>query len=996
VSSRRPHHAALGKLSVPRLGRVFDRRRLFELLDDLSGVPGIWLVAPPGAGKTTLVATWRRASRQPTLWLRVDADDADPATFVRALDSLCASLLGGDLELPPLRGEDFVDLTGSLRRRMRHLLPQLPPCWTLVLDNLQELPVASTLQMALADLLVELPPGVQWIFVSRSAPPPAFSRLLASQLLRVIDPELLRFDAAETRELIRLHGHSEAMVEPLDAAQGWAAGMVLMLLGRGDGTPAPAQSARERLFDYFADEVLSRMPPEHQRTLSMLAFLPSVSAELAVALTGQADAPELLERLAAASLFTDRRGDGPTVFAFHALFGDFLRRRFARAASPEEVRALRCQCGRLLMVAGDVDAGLQRLLEAEAWDEAESWIRRSAPRYVDEGRVLGLRKHIDGLPGGASERLAYWRGACALEIDPEAALADMTLAHRMAIVDGDIQGQLEAAAGAAVALLTIGRLSDLDPWIGVLETHQANARHAFSGDADLRFLPGLLAALVHHMPWHPMTEVLAERAERLAYRKSGIGQRFVLGALAFHFLYRGQLERLEPTVLRIDTMYQQGLDSPQTVMRWWGLGIQVKSLLGQVASARIDAERALAAVEAEPLLASQRANAELLAGFVAMASHDAAALRWHLQRAAKSLHPERAIDRSAYQHELAVLALLEGDGPEALRLMPAATSSARLSGYAVREHITLIAHALAAAYNDQHDVACGLLEQVRLHPMFAVCRWHQWIGGCVAAYAALRRDDSEGANVALRMAFGVAREYGFRYGPLLFACADLMPRLAASALNAGIEPEIARDLVARHELKPPASAGASWPWPVRIRALGTLDVEIDGVTMTSSRKASRRLAELLSLLAAQGETPISQERVADQLWPDADGDAARNSLDNALHRLRKALGGEDRVLLRHGALSLNLTRCWSDVRATEQLVRQLEAAAASKLPLLLDQLRATYRAPLLPDEGFESIVSRRRGLQREVERALRLAASRLDEAGMYDAAQLVRQSLLNL
>jgi DNA-binding SARP family transcriptional activator len=150
---------------------------------------------------------------------------------------------------------------------------------------------------------------------------------------------------------------------------------------------------------------------------------------------------------------------------------------------------------------------------------------------------------------------------------------------------------------------------------------------------------------------------------------------------------------------------------------------------------------------------------------------------------------------------------------------------------------------------------------------------------------------------------------------------------------------------------------------------------------------------LLSVLAAQGETPIGQDKVADQLWPDADGDAARNSLDNALHRLRKVLGGDDRIVLRHGALSLNPTRCWTDVRATERLVQQVETAETSNLPALIGELGKAYGAPLLPDGVLASITSRRRTLHAQVQRTLSLAATRLDEAGMPDAAQLARESL---
>lgn len=49
------------------MGRVFDRERLFCLLDGLTEHPAIWLGAAPGAGKSTLVATWLRSRGLPTL-----------------------------------------------------------------------------------------------------------------------------------------------------------------------------------------------------------------------------------------------------------------------------------------------------------------------------------------------------------------------------------------------------------------------------------------------------------------------------------------------------------------------------------------------------------------------------------------------------------------------------------------------------------------------------------------------------------------------------------------------------------------------------------------------------------------------------------------------------------------------------------------------------------------------------------------------------------------
>jgi hypothetical protein len=252
--------------------------------------------------------------------------------------------------------------------------------------------------------------------------------------------------------------------------------------------------------------------------------------------------------------------------------------------------------------------------------------------------------------------------------------------------------------------------------------------------------------------------------------------------------------------------------------------------------------------------------------------------------------------------------------------------------------------------------------------MFAACRWHHWVGGCVAAYAALQRDDEHGVQQHLRTALGVARDCGYRHGPMLFLCGDMMARLCALALAQGIELEIARDIVVRNQLKAPPQADENWPWAVRVRACGGLSVEVGGAPMASSRKESRRLLQLLGLLAAHGHTPLAQDTIADALWPDADGDAARNALDNALHRLRKALGGDDRIVLRQGALALNAQRCWSDVGALEGLLHEFEGAPVSQRPALAQQLRRLYRGALLPAETLPLIGARREALQRRLQR----------------------------
>ena len=78
MTSRSPFVA---KISAPELAQVLPRTRLFRSLDRHRGRRIFWVSGPPGAGKTTLVASYIERRRLRCLWYQVDEGDADLGTF---------------------------------------------------------------------------------------------------------------------------------------------------------------------------------------------------------------------------------------------------------------------------------------------------------------------------------------------------------------------------------------------------------------------------------------------------------------------------------------------------------------------------------------------------------------------------------------------------------------------------------------------------------------------------------------------------------------------------------------------------------------------------------------------------------------------------------------------------------------------------------------------------------------------------------------------------
>src|SRR5690348_13312111 len=81
------------KLTLPvrRPGTVL-RAGLVNRLRVASAANVVLVTAPPGYGKTTLVADWARRDDRPFAWYSLDAGD-DPTTFVSYLGAAVSSLV---------------------------------------------------------------------------------------------------------------------------------------------------------------------------------------------------------------------------------------------------------------------------------------------------------------------------------------------------------------------------------------------------------------------------------------------------------------------------------------------------------------------------------------------------------------------------------------------------------------------------------------------------------------------------------------------------------------------------------------------------------------------------------------------------------------------------------------------------------------------------------------------------------------------------------------
>ena len=125
---------------------------------------------------------------------------------------------------------------------------------------------------------------------------------------------------------------------------------------------------------------------------------------------------------------------------------------------------------------------------------------------------------------------------------------------------------------------------------------------------------------------------------------------------------------------------------------------------------------------------------------------------------------------------------------------------------------------------------------------------------------------------------------------------------------------------------------------LRLNTFGGLVLQQDGQLHTGPAAQRRRLA-LLAIVAAAGRRGVSRDKLIAILWPDSDPEAARHSLYQALHAIRRSLGS-DEVFLGSATLQLNPQLVGSDVAEFDEALGQGAHEAMARL----------YRGPFL--DGF--------------------------------------------
>ena len=400
---------------MPPAGGTLPRPHLIQWLEAQSERRLILVSAPPGYGKTTLIADFLRSLPRPAAWYQLETTDSDPTVFLTYLIESIRRARSG-LAIPSKIGQNAQSLLDSAEAGLEpkrvmtvlinELSEELTEPLTIALEDYHY--NASPLVHQLLDYLLENAPPVLHIIIStRTDPPLSLARLRAHGFLAELRTTDLRFRDEEVTALLRRE-HSDLTSDSLsllsEKTEGWVASLQIVRNALSGKDPKEAEEIVASLsgthrfvFEYLVEETFMHQPMEKQNFLLRSAVLHQMDASSCNAVVGVKNAQSVLEDLEKQNLFLSSLDLERRWFRYHFLFREFLLSRLRRENS-EQVPTLERCAGRYYEDQSEMEAAFSYYISAKDYESAARVASVFAADYIERGRIEAMHRYLKMLP----------------------------------------------------------------------------------------------------------------------------------------------------------------------------------------------------------------------------------------------------------------------------------------------------------------------------------------------------------------------------------------------------------------------------------------------------------------------------------------------------------------------------------------------------------------------------------------------------------------------
>ncbi len=423
----KPNFFLRTKLLQPRaVSEFLPRPRLTEKLKSNLNSPVTMIAADAGCGKTTLIADFIRSQNRQTVWYQLDYTDADPFVFLGYISH-------GIKNFAPAFGETILpylsEATDELVRYperavdllLNEILENIEQPFILVLDDYHHIGRETVVHKLVDRLLQYSSDMFHLIITTRDLPPLAIMRRRSQSAALVITRDELLFNDTEVRELFRqtlnLELKDEEIAEYRERTHGWITALQLVRQVAEQEIYADSekpsidlskilQQSEKDIFDYFAEEVFQREPPETQDLLLHLSLLESLPLDVCSRIFPDRRCSAVLPELFQKNVFLSVVGENQEneEYRLHPLFHDFLQRRLRSEIGREKIAAERNRIAEFFLESNQWEKALYFLLEAENFDKAAETIAEKGGEWIAGGAITSLETFSSKIPAKFLEK----------------------------------------------------------------------------------------------------------------------------------------------------------------------------------------------------------------------------------------------------------------------------------------------------------------------------------------------------------------------------------------------------------------------------------------------------------------------------------------------------------------------------------------------------------------------------------------------------------------
>ncbi|MCZ8335756.1 MAG: LuxR C-terminal-related transcriptional regulator [Rhodobacteraceae bacterium] len=400
------------KFEIPvLLPRLVARGALISQLDRVLEGRLAVISAPAGFGKTTLLGQWCQTAinrGMDVAWLSLGEGENEPGRLldhvIRALGRVSEQLvanLPAIVEASPTLPVDVIltRLINGVAAWKRDIV--------LAIDDAHFL-TNPEVGAILDALLAYAPPNLRVLLATRGAVPVKVATLRMRGLMVRLDEAALRFSLEEAVSFLNgCRGLSLAEADILalqNRTEGWIAALQLASLALTEiGSANRARflhqfsGASGDIADFLMQDVIGRLPSEILDFLLRTSILDWFDADLAEALSGQADAEARLKDIEGANLFLVPLDPERTLYRYHHLFADLLRTLLRQRHAGDLASLHRTAARRLAARALPADA-VHHALAAGDTEEAAALVEACCMPLIRQSHLSRVQEWLARLP----------------------------------------------------------------------------------------------------------------------------------------------------------------------------------------------------------------------------------------------------------------------------------------------------------------------------------------------------------------------------------------------------------------------------------------------------------------------------------------------------------------------------------------------------------------------------------------------------------------------